>query len=53
MNLAFAKLSGDANLVNTESKKIAQVSIADIKRVSQEIFQEKNSNVLYYHALKN
>jgi zinc protease len=53
MNLAFAKLSGDANLVNTESKKIAQVSIADIKRVSQEIFQEENSNVLYYHALKN
>jgi zinc protease len=53
MNLAFAKLSGDANLVNVESKKIAQVSIADIKRVSQEIFQEGNSNVLYYQALKN
>jgi len=53
MNLAFAKLSGDANLVNIEAKKIAAVSVADIKRVSQQIFQEGNSNVLYYQALKN
>lgn len=53
MNLAFAKLSGDANLVNNEAKKIAAVSVADIKRVSQQIFQEGNSNVLYYQALKN
>jgi zinc protease len=53
MNLAFAKLSGDANLVNVEAKKIANVSLADVKRVSQEIFQERNSNVLYYQALKN
>lgn len=53
MNLAFAKLSGDANLVNLESKRISDVTAADIKRVSQQVFQEGNSNVLYYQALKN
>ena len=53
MNLAFAKLSGDANLVNTEAKKIDQVTATDINRVSNQIFREENSNVLYYQALKN
>jgi zinc protease len=52
MNLAFAKLSGDANLVNLESQKIAQVNANDIQRVASQIFREENSNVLYYHALK-
>ena len=52
MNLAFAKLSGDANLVNTEARKIDAVTTADIKRVSNEVLQEANSNVLYYHSLK-
>jgi len=53
MNLAFAKLSGDANLVNAEAKKIEQVTTTDIKRVSNQIFREENSSVLYYQALKN
>ena len=53
MNLAFAKLSGDANLVNEEVRKIEQVSTADIKRISNQIFREENSSVLYYQALKN
>lgn len=53
MNLAFAKLSGDANLVNAEAKKIDQVTAADIKRVSNQILQEENACVLYYQALKN
>jgi zinc protease len=50
MNLAFAKLSGDANLVNDESKKINDVSAADIQRVARYVLQESNSNVLYYRA---
>jgi zinc protease len=53
MNLAFAKLSGDANLVNEEARKIEQVLAADIKRISNQIFREENSSVLYYQALKN
>ena len=53
MNLAFAKLSGDANLVNDEVRRIEQVSTGDIKRISNQIFREENSSVLYYEALKN
>ena len=53
MNLAFAKLSGDANLVNTEARKIEEVTTSDINRVSNEVMQEANSSVLYYHSLKN
>src|SRR5690606_33937901 len=37
MNLAFAKLSGDTNLVNQEVRHIESVSTADIKRVATEI----------------
>ncbi len=48
MNLAFAKLSGDANLVNAEAKNIDLVTINDIHRVSNDILQENNSNVLFY-----
>lgn len=53
MNLAFAKLSGDADLVNAEAKKIEQVTIDDIRRLSHQILREENANVLYYQALKN
>jgi zinc protease len=52
MNLAFSKLSGDANLVNRESDLINAVSLDDISRVAKEIFREKNSGVMYYKAKK-
>jgi len=52
MNLAFAKLSGDANLVNTEARSIEQVTIQDINRVSNEILHESNASALYYHSIK-
>ena len=50
MNLAFAKLSGDANNVNEEGKSIESVTSDDIQRVSKEILREENSSVLYYKA---
>jgi zinc protease len=50
MNLAFAALSGDADLVNQESKKIEAVSSEDIMKAATEILDEKNSSVLYYCA---
>lgn len=50
MNLAFASLSGDPNLVNLEAKKIRAVTTKDIKRVAGEIFREENSNVMYYRS---
>jgi len=52
MNLAFARLSGDANLVNEESQLINAVTTADIKRVARGILNESNASVLYYRATK-
>ena len=50
MNLAFSKLSGDANLVNEEGAKINAVTTDDIKRVAGDILKESNSSVMYYRA---
>jgi zinc protease len=53
MNLAFAKLSGDTNLVNHEIEHIEDVTLADIHRVAKSILREENSNTLYYKAIKS
>lgn len=50
MNLAFAKLSGDASLVNYEGAKIRAVTTQDIRRVATSVLTEENSGVMYYHA---
>jgi zinc protease len=50
MNLAFARLSGDAHLVNREGADIEAVTLADIKRVAQQTLREDNASVMYYHA---
>lgn len=50
MNLAFAKLSGDAGLVNKEGAMIDNVSLADIQRAASQILTDHNSSVMYYHA---
>ena len=52
MNLAFAKLSGNTELVNEESKLINLTTLEDISRVAKNILREENSNVLYYEAEK-
>jgi zinc protease len=52
MNLAFAKLSGDAELVNEESKLINLTTLDDVSRVARKILREENSSVLYYEAEK-
>ena len=48
MNLAFAKLSGDADLVNREAKEVESVREEDVQRMAASILREENSNVLYY-----
>jgi zinc protease len=53
MNLAFAALSGDADLVNKEGDQIKKISLADIKRVAESILQEKNSSVMFYRSRPN
>ena len=52
MNLAFAKLSGDANHVNEEASLIEAVTPGQIQAAARKILREENSNVLYYHARK-
>lgn len=53
MNLAFAALSGDADLVNKEAQKIISVTGSDIQRVANTILQPANNDVLYYQAESN
>lgn len=50
MNLAFAKLSGDANYVNQEAALIESVTGEDVRRVARQILREDNSSVLYYKS---
>lgn len=50
MNLAFAALSGDAELVNKEASHINAVTRDDIQRVATGIVREENASVLYYKA---
>jgi zinc protease len=52
MNLAFARLSGDAQLVNEEIQRIEEVTLQDIQRVGKTLLREENSNTLYYKASK-
>lgn len=53
VNLAFASLSGDANLVNEEGKKISAVTQEDLRRTGNSIFREENSSVMYYQAVNS
>ncbi|HEX8038167.1 MAG TPA: pitrilysin family protein [Chryseosolibacter sp.] len=50
MNLAFAKLSGDAHYVNEEPALIQAVTPGQIQEAARTILREDNSNVLYYKA---
>jgi zinc protease len=50
MNLAFAALSGDADLINKEEDLIESVTVDDVIQVGRKIFKEENSSVLYYHS---
>jgi zinc protease len=50
MNLAFAALSGDADLINKEEDLIESVTVDDVIDVGRKIFREENSSVLYYHS---
>lgn len=50
MNLAFAKLSGDASIVNKEVEEIEKVSAGHIREAAASLLQEERSSVMYYHA---
>ena len=50
MNLAFAALLGNPELINTEMDFVRRVSKEDVMRVSNEILKEDNSSVMYYRS---
>jgi zinc protease len=49
-SLAYYELLGDASWMNTELEKYQAVTTEDILQESRNIFDEKNSNTLYYYA---
>lgn len=49
-SLAFYELLGDAELFNTDREQYFAITADDIKVYSQKIFDENNSNTLYYRS---
>lgn len=49
-SLAFYELLGDANLMNTELQKYAEINANEINEVAKKVFTKENSNTLYYLA---
>jgi zinc protease len=47
-SLAFYELLGDAGLMNTELDRYNRVTVDDIRTECNEIFQESNSNTIWY-----
>lgn len=50
MNLAFASLSGDVNLVNREKEFINRVTTDDVMRVAAELIKDENLSVMHYRS---
>ncbi len=51
MNLAYAELLGDADLINQEILKYQSVTRDDILKTAQQLFKQENSSTLFYHAI--
>ena len=51
-SLAFYELLGDASLFNSDREKYFAITLEDILSYSRRIFDEKNSNTLYYRRSK-
>ncbi|MES1215000.1 MAG: pitrilysin family protein [Bacteroidota bacterium] len=49
-SLAYYEMLGDAAWINNELEKYNAVTTNDIQEESRNIFDEKNSNTLYYYA---
>ncbi|TWW02338.1 M16 family metallopeptidase [Chitinophaga pinensis] len=49
-NLAFYELIGDASLMNNEFSHYEAVTATEMHEEAQHLFDEKNSNTIYYYA---
>jgi hypothetical protein len=47
-SLAYYELLGDAELMNTELSKYQSITAEEVLAESKKIFDERNSNTLYY-----
>jgi predicted Zn-dependent peptidase len=47
-SLATYELLGDAEMMNTELARYQEITAEDIKKVSEDIFDENNSNTMHY-----
>ncbi|QES88020.1 M16 family metallopeptidase [Rhizosphaericola mali] len=52
-NLAYYALLGDTDLINKEFGMYQQVTADAIQAISNQLFQESNSNTIWYCATKN
>jgi predicted Zn-dependent peptidase len=52
-SLAFYELLGDASLMNQELGRYHEVTAEDLQKYSRTIFDEANSNTLFYHSNSN
>lgn len=52
INLAFAAMLGDPELVNKDPLNIQKVTVEDVQRVAGEVLKEDNCSTLYYRAKK-
>ncbi|NCA85148.1 MAG: insulinase family protein [Clostridia bacterium] len=50
MNLAFAELLGDANLINLEAEKYQAVTTEMLRETANSIFRHENSTTLFYKS---
>ncbi|WP_027003938.1 M16 family metallopeptidase [Hugenholtzia roseola] len=52
VNLAYATLLGNTNLVNTEIEQIRAVSLAQVKQVAQKVLNPQVCSTLFYRAIR-
>jgi len=52
MNLAFAAMLGDPELVNKEAAAIQKVTSEDISRVAKSVLKPENCSTLYYKSVE-
>jgi len=52
MNLAFAAMLGDPELVNKDVVNVQKVTAAEINKIAKEVLIEENCSTLYYRAKK-
>ena len=49
-SLAYYELLGDAQLMNDELQRYESVTVQELMEESRKVFDESNSNTLYYLA---